>query len=479
MARRPLHLLLLLAVACGRGSGGGPPLPTPTPTPGPDILDELRAVAGVTALESPSRIPGTRFFVLSFDQPVDHDVPAGSRFSQRLTVLFRGKGRPLVLASTGYGILGQAPSRESELVGLLQANQVLVEHRYFAPSIPQAVDWTKLDIRQAAHDHHRVVAALKPLLGGKWVSAGGSKGGMTSVFHRRFFPADVDGTVAYVAPVSYGVADPRYVPFVDSRGTPACRAALEAWQQAILGAGARAAARGLLEADAVARQTTLAELGSDRTLEWAVIEAPFTLWQYSDAALCAAAPPAGAAAPDLYAFLDAIYRAFGGVVSSWDDSSLAFFAPYYYQSATQLGAPAVKESHLAGALAYPGTDRPDAYPPAGVVKTYDGGAAMADVQAWVTASAERILFIYGENDPWTAGAFEAPGDGPARDLLRLTAPTGNHGSAIASLAPGDRAVALAALSRWTGVALGAAEAAALRAPPALDPDCTYLPHPNR
>jgi len=474
MARRLFFTLLLLGVAaCGpRGSGGGPP-------PAPDVLDELRAVPGITAAsESPSLIPGTRFFALSFDQPVDHDAPAGARFSQRLTMLYRAKGAPVVLASTGYGISGPPPARESELVGLLRASQLLVEHRYFTPSIPQVADWARLDIRQAAGDHHRVVEALRPLLGGKWVSAGGSKGGMTSVFHRRFFPADVDGTVAYVAPISYGVADPRYLPFVDSRGTAGCRAALEAWQQATLGP-ARAEARALLEADAAAVGSTVAILGSDRTLEYAVLEAPFTLWQYSNATLCAVAPPAGAAASQLYAFLDACYAAFGGVVPSWDDAFLSFFAPYYYQAATQLGAPELKESHLASQLAYPGTDRPGLYPPDGVTKTYDGSAAMIDVQQWVTTSAERILFVYGENDPWTAGAFEVPAAG-ARDIFRYTVPAGNHGASISQLAPADRDAACAALARWTGAPVpppGAA--AALRAPAAFDFDSTYLPRPFR
>jgi len=471
MARRAFTLLFLAAAACGSGGSGGG-------TPGPDVLDELGAIPGITASESPSRIPGTRFFVLSYDQPVDHDAPGGARFSQRLTLLYRGKGAPVVLASTGYGISGQPPARESELVALLRASQLQVEHRYFTPSIPQSGDWTKLDIRQAAGDHHRVVAALRPLLGGKWVSAGGSKGGMTSVFHRRFYPADVDGTVAYVAPISYGVADPRYVPFVDSRGTPACRAALEGWQQAILGV-ARADARARLDGDATARGGTVAFLGTDRTLEYAVLEAPFTLWQYRDAGLCASVPAAGAPVVQLYAFLDAVYAAFGGVVSSWDDASLSFFAPYYYQAATQLGAPDVKETHLAGLLAYPGTDRPALYPPDGVTKTYDGGAAMVDVQAWVSASAERILLVYGENDPWSAGAFEVPAGG-ARDLFRYTVPAGNHGASLSALAPADRDAAYGALARWTGAQVPPpAAAAALRAPAGFDFDFTYLPRPIR
>ena len=67
-------------------------------------------------------------------------------------------------------------------------------------SAPASMDWSKLDIWQAATDHHRLVTALKPLYPARWISTGASKGGMASVYHRRFYPADVTATIAYVAP---------------------------------------------------------------------------------------------------------------------------------------------------------------------------------------------------------------------------------------------------------------------------------------
>ena len=50
-------------------------------------------------------------------------------------------------------------------------------------------DWEVLDIFQAAADHHRIVAALKSIYSGARINTGHSKGGMTAVFHRRFYPA--------------------------------------------------------------------------------------------------------------------------------------------------------------------------------------------------------------------------------------------------------------------------------------------------
>jgi len=49
------------------------------------------------------------------------------------------------------------------------------------------------------------------------VATGGSKGGMTAVFHRRFFPDDVDGTVPYVAPISFSWRQTRAPSLVATR----------------------------------------------------------------------------------------------------------------------------------------------------------------------------------------------------------------------------------------------------------------------
>jgi hypothetical protein len=427
-------------------NAGGSVSATATVTVGaaPNILQALQGTAGVTAVtEKATSISGARFFVVTFTQPVDHHAPSGPTFSQKLTLLFRSFAAPMVLATTGYSI-SQNPGQGEPTV-LLAANQLAMEYRYFDTSTPAALDWTKLDIWQAATDEHRVVAAFKPLFSGKWLNTGGSKGGMTALFHRRFYPSDVDATLAYVAPINQGNPDPRYIPFVDGRGTPATRAALEAWQQAIL--DRRAELLGLLNADAAAKGSTLQSLGADRTLEFAVLEAPFTLWQYRSAALAAQTPPPTATPQQLYAFLDAIY---GGVVYAWDDATLDYYQAYYYQCGTQLGYPAVKYSHLNGLL-YPGQDVPQSYPPLGVLETWDGGAAMADILAWVGSSATRLLLVYGENDPWTTGAVPLSAAAQARDNHAYVVPLGNHGSRLSQLPQTQRNEAYGLLSGWMGV----------------------------
>ena len=71
-----------------------------------------------------------------------------------------------------------------------------------------------------AADEHAIVTALKTIYTGPYLSTGASKGGMTAVFYRRFYPDDVVGTVPYVAPLSFAAPDERYAAFLDSVGTP-------------------------------------------------------------------------------------------------------------------------------------------------------------------------------------------------------------------------------------------------------------------
>src|SRR5262249_31010601 len=97
---------------------------------------------------------------------------------------------------------------------------------YFGESRPDPADWTKLTIRQMADDEHRIISALRTVYRGAFLTAGASKGGMTATYHRRYWPDDVDGTVPYVAPISFAAPDARYVSFLDTLGPPTCRDAV-------------------------------------------------------------------------------------------------------------------------------------------------------------------------------------------------------------------------------------------------------------
>ncbi|MFO0578034.1 MAG: S28 family serine protease [Polyangia bacterium] len=407
--------------------------------PEPDILDLLRRVPGLSVTEKPTSLTDYRFFQLELEQPVDHARPDGPRFKQRLSLLHRGLRAPVVLHGSGYGASFFSRSGRAELTALLSANQIDFEHRYFLPSRPEPADFRYLTIQQAAADSHRIVQIFRAIYRGRFLNTGASKGGMTAVYHRRFFPADVDATVAYVAPHSLGAPDPRYVPFVNQAGTdPDCRKRLRDYQRTVL------TRRTAVVAALGASGATFTRLGIDKALEHSVLELPFGFWQYRAQADCAKIPDPAASDEQVLKFLSDV-----GSIALYSDQGIAGFEPYYFQAASQLGFPATEEAHLADLLRHPGTDRPDEYLPtelrAGAA--YDA-TAMPDISAWLQSDGERILFIYGSNDPWSAGAFEL---GLARDSYRLTVPGGNHGSRVGLLPEPLRTKAMALLRRWADV----------------------------
>jgi hypothetical protein len=412
------------------GSGGGIAA---------DILDQIQATPGVKGVsEESSELQGYRYFLIDFDQPVDHDHPEGQHFTQRIALHHRDAKAPMVLAATGYYLFLPNQYLE-EPAALLEANQLFVEQRYFYPSRPEPADWTLLDVAQAAADHHSIVEAFRPLYSGKWISTGASKGGMTSVYHHRFYPKDVDGTVAYVAPHSAGLEDSRYVDFLNKVGTAACRQDLKDFEHEVL---VRKTAMLSRMADQAAMNGLGYELlGIVPSFESTVISFSFAFWQYQDESLCSSIPGPGASDDEVWTFFDSV----GYTLFSADPYVLGF-EPYYWQAYTQLGTPGVDTSHIDDLLTVDFSTVDD-LPSIDLDPVFDP-KAMQDISSWLTTEGSRILFIYGQNDPWTSSEFEL---GAATDSYKFVVPGGNHGSVIAGLLPSDQQTALGALEAWTGV----------------------------
>ena len=459
--------LLLLAVACHGGHsdpdpGGGTPsacaasgqagllkalgdarLVADTSA---DIGARLSAIPGMSVQENPSgvKVPTDyRFFLLQYTQPADHAHPECQTFTQRLTLLHTSDTAPMVLYTGGYYLSPTSTSRR-ELTALLGSNQLTVEHRFFEPSRPHPTDWSLLTIEQSASDFHRVVQALKPIYGGHWVSTGGSKGGETVTFFRRFYPEDVDATVAYVAPITHA-DDERFPSFEDAVGGAArqdCREHLHTFLRGVL--ARRAELVPLLGDYAQRNALTYTRLGFDKALEHAVIETYFAFWQYDSPDNCDQFPAVDASGQ---ALLDALDAEAG--LNSFADTgpgSIDYYAPYYYQAAAELGWPRPYESFLGELIQFPDTDTGPGY---SEVPVLFRDPAMRDVQDWVSTQGERLMFIYGELDPWSSAAYSLGG---ARDSFVFQVPGGNHGSSIDQLPEPQHTQAIDTVRRWAGVA---------------------------
>lgn len=403
-----------------------------------DIIKALSSVNGITyrevlVAEDPAIPAGYRRFEIKIEQEVDH-FQTSKKFTQRLALLHKSLVEPMVLQTSGYKIFSV---KLSALAKAFSTNQLQVEHRFFEQAAPAILEWNKLDILQSANDFHRVTETFRKIYHGHWINTGASKGGMTSSYHRRFFPNDLDGTVADVAPLSYTTEDKRYIDFVNQAGGEhyhQCRESLRSLQIAML----------------QRRDELLPHFfgsffylgGKSVGFEHAVIELPFTFWQYQNPedpyVGCAKIPTPASPADDMANFLQAVN-------APYDDKTTLTFMPYFFQAATQLGSPAAELAHL---NAYRLHDYSVLqYTPPGVNCPYTK-AAMLDVENWVRTEADQILFVYGEFDPWSAAAY--PTNGRAKDFQRLFVPGGNHGSNLFALDPADKEKALTSVRRWLG-----------------------------
>ncbi|QUH05815.1 aminopeptidase [Saccharopolyspora erythraea] len=434
--------LVTATVTCGLLLTGMPAAAAPQAD---DVREKLEAIPGLTITGERPTEPGFRLFDLTFTQPADHRDPAAGEFQQRLTLLHRGFDRPTVAYTSGYNLPEKAS--RAEPTQLLDGNQVSLEHRFFAPSRPEPAEWGHLDIWQSATDEHRVIDGLKAAYAQEWITTGGSKGGMTAVYHRHFYPGDVDGTVAYVAPNDVDNDSDGYDEFLATVGTDqACRNALvTAQREALLRRdemlkrfGDYAAKEGFTFDKTVG--------GIDRALELVVSDTPFTFWQYGGQAGCSTIPAAGASTDDLYAFFDKTVQ-----FSSYTDQGVEKYVPYYYQAGTQLGWPGVSNAALADLLRHDDLSNPRGLVPRDIPMWFEPGV-MAGIDDWVRSAGSELMFVNGEYDPWNTEPFElGPG---SEDSFKFVVPGGNHGADIEALPASERDAATAALRRWGGVDAG-------------------------
>lgn len=397
------------------------------------IEQKLGCLEGVTVASSSGQEKSRQVFEIKIEQNIDHENPQRGKFAQRLVLIHRSEAEPMVLQTSGYSIFGVADSNISRT---FQTNQIQVEHRYFRDSTPADLDWKLLNIQQSAADFHQVTIKFKKIYKGPWVNTGASKGGMTSVYHRFFYPEDLDGTVADVAPLSFSRRDQRYNLFLSSVGGDQYAKCRQDWKN--------------FQVQLLQRRSELVPLfkgsfehlgSADLAFEHAVIEAPFYFWQYSSPdnpfTGCRSIPNANADAQTMIHFLTshASPHYFG-------DSMLAEFQPYYYQAATELGGPDGFTAHLDALRRY--DFDVSMYAPKGAALVYSN-ASMRLVDTWVKTEAEEILFIYGSFDPWTAGEFDIGGNSKVH---KLYVDGGNHSASFQSLTGASNKKAFALLTGW-------------------------------
>lgn len=368
-------------------------------------------------------------------QPIDHKNPKSKKFTQRIFLSHMDFSRPMVFVTEGYSANRNSKTELSKILG---ANQIIVEHRYFGKSVPENLDWKYLTIEQAANDHHKIVELFKKLYNGKWANTGVSKGGQTTLYHRYFFPNDVDVSVPYVAPVNLAQEDPRIYIFLNTVGTEECREKIKKFQRAFL--TKRDEVRTLLMKDAEQQNIQFA-WDYDFVLEYMTLEYSFAFWQWGQTK-CEDIPSPDASSEELYNHMKA-----SNPLYFFTEQAMKDFGSFYVQAYNEVGYYGYDLTPFKDLLTEIKDGSNIMLVPEGAKIEYNC-SSMQKVNTWLQKEANNILYIYGGNDTWSATSIQLLGE---NNCVKMVKKGGAHGTNIRSFEGAEKELIYSTLENWLGL----------------------------
>lgn len=216
--------MTLFAAVC---LGMLPPAACGESTQLPSIGERIAAIDGVAGVEAVEHnlsewLPEK--YVVLVEQQIDWKNPEAGTFLQRVEVGIHPDAKVNLLETFGYTFQNGdfAADNQPEIVVLLEANHIKVEHRFAGKSFPEGMNnlstegWEYLTTENEAGDYHHVYEIMFQVLDGPWVSYGRSRGGRACVDYARHYPEDMKGYIPYVGVNPNGMNDPRMMDYVNT-----------------------------------------------------------------------------------------------------------------------------------------------------------------------------------------------------------------------------------------------------------------------
>lgn len=402
-----------------------------------DLLSQLSDIPGVSVKKIEGDTTFAEYYELYFTQNLDHQNPGAGTFQQRVLLGHHAFNRPMVVQLEGYKIWSE---KAGELSKLLDANQLTIEHRYFENSMPDSLDWQYLTIKQAAADQHVIIQALQKLYPEKWLTTGISKGGQTTIYHRYFYPDDVDVSVPYVAPHNLAREDKRIQKHLASVGSPETRDKIYQFQLACF----KNKAKLLPLAEAYAKEKNYSfSMGLERALDLSILEYSFAYWQWggipSDSI-----PNENAGTKEIF---DHLFKVSG--IDFFDVNNIKPLLAFYQQALTEIG---MYSYEIAPFKQYLNDEKDITFDftfPNESIRKFDP-SSMIKINKWLQTDAEKMLFIYGEYDTWSATAVDLNGNDKCKKFIN---PKGSHKTRINSFPPEMKKEIVNTLEKWMNVQL--------------------------
>ena len=405
-----------------------------------DLLHEkLKTIATISEIKPLEKGEFAEKYVTYFNQPLDHQHPEKGSFRQRVVVSHIGFDRPTVIVTEGYGAsYALNPKYREELSKMFNTNMVFVEYRYFLESTPNPRDWQYLTAESSADDLHAVRQALKDIYPNKWIATGISKGGQTAMLYRTYYPNDVDITVPYVGPLCYGVEDGRHEPFLRQVGTADERRKIEDFQLEVLKRKSTLLPR--FEKHCQEKKYEF-NASTEEIYDYSVLEYSFAFWQWGTPV--STIPANNASDDEIYKHFMAIsepsYFAKGGGNES-----------FFVQAARELGyygydiRPFKQYLSITSSKGYlKKLMLPDDAKEIKFDKTLS-----KKITKFLKKNDPKILFVYGEIDPWSAAATTWLNTDKKENVHIFVEPRGSHLARINTLPEDMKQKAISILKKW-------------------------------
>lgn len=404
----------------------------------PKNLEELLAELPNATIEEIDSLEGyQKCYKIMLRQRVDHFGKDTTTFLQKIYLSHIDFSKPVVMVTEGYAAWG---NNLSEPAKIINANQLIVEHRYFNESVPDSIDWEHLNIKQAAEDHHVINQFFKKIYRGKWISTGISKGGQTTLYYKYFYPDDVDVYIPYVAPINFSKEEPRVYDFLANVGTEDCRNKVLAFQKLLLEKKDKLLP--LFEEYAKEKEMTF-KMGLEAAFEYCVLEFSFAFWQWEDLACNEI--------PDNSAKLEVIFETFAKVgFSFFSEEGIEPIRPFFYQALKEIGFYSYDIKPFGNLIKIVKKPNFNFTLPSNIDTSYNY-QSMKNVNDFLQQKGNHVIYIYGEYDPWSASAVQLING--RTNALKMVKKGGSHKTRINSFEDEEKQQIYDSLAKWLDIQL--------------------------
>ena len=371
-------------------------------------------------------------YTVFIKQLIDAEDPAKGSFYQKIYLVNIDASLPVVMVTEGY-----TANRNyiSEPAKILKCNQLIVEHRYFGESAPDSLNWSQLTTKNAAADHHHIYEVFSAYYSNKWISTGISKGGQTSIFYKYYYPNDMYISMPYVAPLNLEQEDVRINWFLRHVGTDKENAIILKYQRLMLE-----------NFDSIFPYFKNAAIEKDQVFavndtmayEFMVLEFPFSFFQWGSVDINDI-PNQMLSVEDMMRPMNRL-----GLVNFYFKSTVDGLMPFMVQAYRELGYYDYDLDSLKPYLRKIENSSNIAFVPKELRFDYDT-EIMNKVYDFIHNKGDRMIFIYGELDPWFSTSVNPDS---RTDAIKLVLSGGSHATRLRHFSPEINEMIINQLNEW-------------------------------